>query len=309
MVRIQLQLLCAIVLCAHLLRSPRIRIAPDLLFVLFQLLLHPLLLVVLQLLLHAVLLVIYRSCYTGCGLLSRWAYRCRTNHYNYYWGCGYSPSCTICGATDCGCGMMDYGVPADAMPADAVPSEPSPADPGAVPDQQTSTINGSALLSVSVPQDARILVNGVATRSTGEQRRYVSRNLIPGFEYTYEVKAEMVVDGKPVTRVKTVQLRAGQQAELAFQADAPASLETALTVHVPANAEVYLAGNATKGTGTTRTFRTKKLSDGASWQDYVVRVVVNEDGDVRAKEQKITLRAGEQRELTFDFDISRVAAR
>ncbi len=149
------------------------------------------------------------------------------------------------------------------MPADAIPREATPADP-VVPDQQTSIYNGSALLTVAVPEGTRILVNGMPTQSTGAQRRYVSRNLLPGFAYTYEVKAEMTVDGRPVTQLKTVQLRAGEQAELAFHDSAGASLETALTVHVPADAQVYLAGNETRGSGTVRTFRTTKLAPGAA---------------------------------------------
>ncbi len=36
---------------------------------------------------------------------------------------------------------------------------------------------------------------------------------------------------------------------------------------------------------------------------------MNENGTPHVKEQKITLQAGEQRELTFDFDISHIAAR
>jgi uncharacterized protein (TIGR03000 family) len=195
------------------------------------------------------------------------------------------------------------------MPGDMMPSEPAPADPGDLPEKQTSLDRNSALLTVTVPGQARVLVNGVATRSTGDLRRYVSRNLIPGFDYTYEVKAEVVVDGEPMTQTKTVQLRAGEKAKLAFDMQAAEQLETALTVHVPANAKVYLAGNKTKGSGAVRTFRTTKLPSGQSWSDYVVRVVVEENGLVRSKEETITLQAGDQRELSFDFDIDKVAAR
>lgn len=169
-------------------------------------------------------------------------------------------------------------------------------------------MHDSALLTVSVPNGARILVNGVATRSTGDVRRYVSRNLTPGFDYTYEVKAEMLIDGKPVVQSKTVQLRAGQTARLAFDAMDSTAVETALTLHVPADAKVYLAGNETRGSGLVRTFRTTKLADGQTWSDYMVRVVVNENGEDRVKEEMITLRAGDQRALTFDFNIDKVAS-
>jgi uncharacterized protein (TIGR03000 family) len=103
-------------------------------------------------------------------------------------------------------------------------------------------------------------------------------------------------------------LRAGEESKLAFDMNAPQALETALTIHVPENAKVYLAGNQTNGKGTVRTFRTSKLSEGQSWSDYVVRVVVQDKGLSRSLEEKITLRAGDQRELTFDFEIDKVAS-
>lgn len=253
----------------------------------------------------------YTSFYPGCGLLARLRYRCLSHHYRYY-GC-YSPCytscCSVCGSYDCCCGstttgVIDYGVPADA-------TQPTPANPpadGTVPETQTSITRDSAFLTVSVPSDARVLVNGVVTRSKGEQRRYVSRNLIPGFDYTYEVKAEYTVNGEPVTQTRTIQLQAGRHQELAFNGDAPQTVETALTLHVPEDAKVYLAGNETNGSGPVRTFRTTKLSSGQKWGDYVVRVVINRNGLVRSMEEKISLSGGDQRELSFDFDIDKVAS-
>ncbi len=48
-----------------------------------------------------------------------------------------------------------------------------------------SAADDSAMLTVSVPADARVFVNGHATTSTGETRTYISRNLRPGATYTY----------------------------------------------------------------------------------------------------------------------------
>ncbi len=261
----------------------------------------------------------YRPRHRGCGLLSRWAYRARTHHYRYYWGgcdpCGVTTCCSTCGSYDsCGCGqsgdVIEYGTPLYSTPSSDQTPTPAPAEPSApqLPEKQTSLSRDSALLTVDVPNNARVLVNGIATRSKGDRRRYVSRNLTPGFDYTYEVKAQVMVDGTPVTQTKIVRLRAGQQARLAFDMNAQAQVETALTLHVPDGAKVYLAGNQTNGKGTVRTFRTKRLADGQAWSDYVVRVVVNENGVNRTKEEKITLRAGEQRELTFDFNVDKIAS-
>ena len=264
----------------------------------------------------------YQGCgHTGCGLLSRWKYRCRSHHYGYlarscYQPCCVTTCCSTCGSYDCGCGSsgmiydnaIEYGVPSGVEEQGPTPA-PAEGQDMDLPATTTSLDRNSAFLTVSVPSQARVYVNGIATRSTGSHRRYVSRNLTPGFDYTYEVKAEMVVDGKPVTQVKMVKLQAGQGSQLAFDIRAPQSLETSLTLHVPENAEVYLAGNQTKGEGVVRTFKTTRLSEGQAWSDYSIRVVVNEDGIDRTEEKKLTLRAGESRELTFDFDVDKLAAR
>ena len=53
-------------------------------------------------------------------------------------------------------------------------------------------------------------MNGQATSSTGDTRQYVSRDLTAGYNYTYEVRAEIVRDGRTVEQVKKVDLRAGE---------------------------------------------------------------------------------------------------
>jgi uncharacterized protein (TIGR03000 family) len=71
-------------------------------------------------------------------------------------------------------------------------------------------------LTVSVPADAKVFVNGLPTRSTGERRRYKSTPVQPSASYPYQVRAEFVRDGKPVSEEKTVQLTAGQTGSLEF---------------------------------------------------------------------------------------------
>jgi uncharacterized protein (TIGR03000 family) len=210
-----------------------------------------------------------------------------------------------------------YYAPEVQIEGKAIPVDPStapalPVDPAAPPvpgTQETSIRRADGMLAVNVPQDAKIYVNGSATSSTGTDRQYVSRDLDRGFNYTYEVKAEVVRDGKTIEQVKTVNLRAGQTAELAFDFPAAASLETALTVHVPADAKVYLAGNPTSAKGETRVFRTTGLSTGKAWDDYTVRVEFEQDGQIVKQERTITLRAGEAQELSFTDEAEKVAAR
>jgi uncharacterized protein (TIGR03000 family) len=197
---------------------------------------------------------------------------------------------------------------APAMPPP--PSTPTPPPAGA-----KSTFDGNAgYIVVDVPADAKVFVNGHATTSIGEHRQYVSHGLEAGMRYEYQVRAEIVRDGKTLSETKTVQLTAGGQADLAFDmkaaspapqtAKSGAAPKTAVLLHVPADAKVYLSGHEMTATGADREFVTTKLAAGETWENYTVRVVSN--GDTR--EQTLTLRAGDSRELTFNFDAPKVAS-
>ena len=190
----------------------------------------------------------------------------------------------------------------------AAPASPTPAAPDEAAEGK-SAFTGAGVLLVKVPTDAKIFVNGKATTTTGTERQFVSRGLVRGATYNYEVRAEMVRDGEPVTITKTARLTAGGNAELAFSetdsetiavvADEP--LTTKLVVRVPNNARVFLAGNETKQTGETREFSTSRLVAGEGWNDYTVRVEFENDGKLLSKEQVVSINAGEEKEISFDF--------
>ena len=189
-----------------------------------------------------------------------------------------------------------------------VPTQPKPAPkPAPEGEKSTSTATGSALLSVTVPEDAKVFVNGRLTRTPGTNRTYVSRGLTPGVDYTYEVRVEYTRDGQKLSDTKTVNLRAGAQEQVAFDFDASQRPETQLTIHVPADAKVYLSGAPMKAQGPVRHFRTRKLAPGERWSDYEVRVELERNGKKVVKEAKVTLEGGEAKELSFDFNDDRLA--
>jgi uncharacterized protein (TIGR03000 family) len=223
--------------------------------------------------------------------------------------------------------IYDDGVPADAAPATpATPESPAPAD-AAEGTEGKSAYTGAGMLLVKVPSDAKIFVNGKATTSTGGERQYISRGLVRGASYNFVVKAELNRDGEPVVITKTAKLTAGGNAELTFDdlADEPdsvatisaePSLETAassepltttLTVRVPSDARVFLAGNETKQTGEVREFSTNKLTAGEGWKNYTVRAEIEQDGKLITKEQLVTIDAGQSKEISFDFNDGPVA--
>ena len=187
----------------------------------------------------------------------------------------------------------------------AIPETP-PA-PQAVPDQASR--NSEATLTVSVPNDARVFVNGVQTKSVGSERSYVSRGLQSGFNYTYEVRAEIERDGKIVEETKMVSLTSGRTARVAFALEAnEVAPSTTLTLNVPADAKVFLAGSETTSSGEVREFTTTKLAAGQSWDNYTILVTFEQDGQTVSREKTITLKAGDSQVLSFEAEAALVAS-
>jgi uncharacterized protein (TIGR03000 family) len=67
----------------------------------------------------------------------------------------------------------------------------------------------AVVLNVTVPSDAKVIINDLATTSAGEHRRYMSRDLQPATVYRYQVRAEFMRDGKATSDEQTVDLTAG----------------------------------------------------------------------------------------------------
>ena len=115
--------------------------------------------------------------------------------------------------------------PGDTLPNTTIPDvNPLPdadGEPAAVPGARIPMSSGptrenSGLLTVWVPYEAKVTINGLMTESKGSQRRYVSYGLKPGYDYKYEVRAEVVRDGKRIESVREVILTAGGRESVAF---------------------------------------------------------------------------------------------
>jgi uncharacterized protein (TIGR03000 family) len=108
-------------------------------------------------------------------------------------------------------------------PAGGIPNltPPVPEGSGVIPSTPKSTsIEPTAaetgVLTVWVPNEAKVTINGMLTKSTGSKRHFVSYGLRPGYTYKYVVKAEIVREGKIVTEEQTVALTAGDRNGVAF---------------------------------------------------------------------------------------------
>jgi uncharacterized protein (TIGR03000 family) len=80
-----------------------------------------------------------------------------------------------------------------------------------------------------------------------------------------------------------------------------------LTLHVPAEATVTLAGVATKQTGEVRQFTTSRLAPGQVWDDYKVVVTMERNGQPLREERTIKLTGGESQQLSINFDSQQLA--
>lgn len=289
---------------------------------------------------------VYRPYVWGWRLAPRYA---AYSSWGYYGTCGWSccdPCCTVCCDPCCDpcCGVSydpccgaepqpisSAGDSSTIAPAPAAPATPPPpaaapeappaaAAPEASPATGVSPLTppsgaaraaraGKALLSVTVPNSARVLINGHLTRTQGTHRQYISPGLKAGNQYVYHVRAELERDGKTFSDSKVVRLQAGQMVSVAFPLDAQSPVQTVLKLNVPEDAVVTLAGRPTNGTGSVRTFATERLSNGQQWKGYRVVVRSERDGRQVTREEEITLTGGETRELTFAFVGQQLALR
>jgi uncharacterized protein (TIGR03000 family) len=73
-----------------------------------------------------------------------------------------------------------------------------------------------ATIIVSLPADAKLLIDGAATTSTSALRTLESPALQAGMDHHYTLTAELVQDGKPVTATKRITVRAGEETRVAL---------------------------------------------------------------------------------------------
>jgi uncharacterized protein (TIGR03000 family) len=121
--------------------------------------------------------------------------------------------------------VPDKSVPLPNEPAP--PSLPGPSTTPAVPAMPTTpevplpkttsvSSENSGVLTVWVPYDAKVTVNGHQTKSTGSRRQFVSFGLQAGLSYKYVVKAEVAREGQVYEETRTINLTAGQITAVAF---------------------------------------------------------------------------------------------
>ena len=199
-------------------------------------------------------------------------------------------------------GPNDYYDGGDSLLDDgSSPPPPGPAGNGSstrsLPKRKSTA--KPAVLSVSLPADAKVYINGRLTKTDGSVRNYVARKLKAGKELGYQVKAVVERNGKRLVRTQTVRMKAGITRTVEFDFNRPVT--TVLALKVPADAKVRLCGAETSATGERRFFETSRLKDGESWKDYEIEVVINRDGKEIVARKSLELYAGDSQSIVFDF--------
>jgi uncharacterized protein (TIGR03000 family) len=90
-----------------------------------------------------------------------------------------------------------------------------------------------ATIEDSLPADAQLTVDGVATRSTSSRRSFITPPLKPGTSFHYTFRAQIVREGKTITIEKQVFVRAGL--ETAVSLDVPSSRRTTYGAEAPSD--------------------------------------------------------------------------
>jgi len=120
--------------------------------------------------------------------------------------------------------MMSYSDPwavygrVNAPPAVIVPVEahPSDAKPMETPVAPKPKKGMGANLKFKLPAEAKLYVDGRLTMIGGTERSFNTPPLPAGSQYYYDVKAEVIIDGKPVVEEKRVLVEAGATVNESF---------------------------------------------------------------------------------------------
>jgi uncharacterized protein (TIGR03000 family) len=85
-------------------------------------------------------------------------------------------------------------------------------------------VDAIAHVTVRVPAEAQVWIEGTKTASTGPVRQFQSPQLTPGSKYTYDIKASWNENGHDVTQTQKVEVTAGAYISVAFPTTTQAGL-------------------------------------------------------------------------------------
>lgn len=151
------------------------------------------------------------GCCGGWGCHGCWG--CYGGYAGYCWGCfGCYGGYTCYGCYGCN---GYYGAPVYMAPGQVVPKEEQAPAPKKEKGDEVRLQNRARLI-VQVPADAKLFIDDQPMKSTAAQRSFITPVLQSGRTYYYEVRAELVRDGRTVTENQRVILRPGDVVQASF---------------------------------------------------------------------------------------------
>jgi uncharacterized protein (TIGR03000 family) len=152
------------------------------------------------------------SCGCSCGYCGGCSCGCSRCHHGHSRchrcsGCCSNYCCSgfcggYCGGFCNGGGCCGGGV--------VVPNAPGKEMP------KKTEVDAPATIVVSLPAEARLIIDGNSTTSTSARRVFTSPALQPGQTYVYTLRAEIVRDGQTMSETQQVTVRAGEQTPVTF---------------------------------------------------------------------------------------------
>jgi uncharacterized protein (TIGR03000 family) len=157
----------------------------------------------------------------GCYGCYGWSHGACYGCYGCYgncWGCwgGYSSWSCGCYSNGCCSGMFAPGYVVPAAPEAAPPQGEGLPKPKQT-DKPMTMAPTRAKLIVEMPADARLYVDDRPMKTMAPVRTFSTPELEPGQVYYYELRAEVMRDGKAITQTKRVLLRAGDVVRARFE--------------------------------------------------------------------------------------------
>lgn len=158
----------------------------------------------------------YVSC-CGCGGYVACYGNCGGCYGGCYGGCvGYS-----CGGACLGCygvyPTYSYSMPLNGVPMmPAIPAEPVLPKPK---EKEPEKDGSSARLTFDLPPGAALYVDGQLIKGASTRRQFSTPKLQAGQAYYYDVRVEVVRDGKVIADEKRVVVRAGEAVAATFGRD------------------------------------------------------------------------------------------
>jgi uncharacterized protein (TIGR03000 family) len=99
--------------------------------------------------------------------------------------------------------------------------EAAPAQSAAAPSQSAPARQATASLTVIVPADAQVFLDGDPTTETGSERRFITPPLEVGGRYTYTIRARWQQDGQTMEQTRKVPVTGGADLSVDFTRPAP----------------------------------------------------------------------------------------